>query len=76
MHAFVAAVLFGMPGSDAFDIDAEAKPPDGEFAQALERAGACEGDAIVGADRLGQTELCESPFIITDAVAVFGRGSP
>jgi hypothetical protein len=33
MHALMAAILLGMPGLDAFDANAQAKPPDGEFAE-------------------------------------------
>src|SRR5580704_4575580 len=33
MHAFMAAVLLGMSGLDAFNADPQAEPPDGELAQ-------------------------------------------
>src|SRR5215470_13901272 len=32
VHALVTAILLGVTRLDAFDADAEAKPPDGEFA--------------------------------------------
>jgi hypothetical protein len=33
MHAFMTTILLGMTWLDAFDANAEAKPPDGELAQ-------------------------------------------
>jgi hypothetical protein len=56
MHAFVASVLLRVTGLDAFDLDAEPEPPDRQLAEAEERIGACEGNAVVGANGLGQTE--------------------
>jgi len=32
MHAFMTAVLLGMPGLDPFDADAQPKPPDRQLA--------------------------------------------
>jgi hypothetical protein len=32
MHAFVTAILLGMTGSNAFDANAQAQPPDGKLA--------------------------------------------
>ncbi len=38
VHPLVPAVLLGVPGSDAFDLNAEAEPPDGELAQPKQSA--------------------------------------
>src|SRR5690349_2966833 len=57
MHAFVPAVLLGMTGLDAPDGNAQAQPPDrepGEIEQSIRRG---ERNAVVGADRSGQTAL-------------------
>jgi hypothetical protein len=59
VHALVAAVLLRVAGFDAFDRNAEPEPSDREFGQVEERIGACEGDAVVGADGVWQTELLE-----------------
>ena len=32
VHALVPAILFGMAGLDAFEMDAQTQPPDGELA--------------------------------------------
>jgi hypothetical protein len=37
VHAFVPAVLLRMARLNAFDLDAEAQPPDPKFAQAVDR---------------------------------------
>jgi hypothetical protein len=41
------------------DRNPESQPPDREFGQIEERIGTCEGDTVVGADGIGQTELPE-----------------
>ena len=56
----MAPVLLGVAGLDAFEVDAEAQPPDRQAAQAEEGVRAGEGDAVVGADGAGQAELLES----------------
>jgi hypothetical protein len=43
----MAVVLFGMPGLDVLDGDAETQPPHGEPAQAIEGPRAGKGDAVV-----------------------------
>ena len=62
MHALVAAVLLGMARLDALDGNAEAQPPDGEFGQIEEGVRTGEGDAVVGANGLGQAALLEEPL--------------
>jgi len=47
MHPLMAVVLFGMPGLDVLDGDAETQPPHGEPAQAIEGPRAGKGDAVV-----------------------------
>lgn len=56
VHAFMAAVLLRASGLDALDADTEAQPPDGEPAESEQGMGAGEGDAVVGADGVGQAE--------------------
>jgi hypothetical protein len=60
MHALVAAVLLRTARFDAFDLDSEPEPPDGELGEIEERVGTGEGNAIIGADGLGQAELLEN----------------
>ena len=56
MHALVSTVLLRVAGFDAFDRSPEPEPPDRESGQVEESIGAREGDAIVGADSVWQTE--------------------
>jgi hypothetical protein len=58
VHALVARVLLRFAGLDEFGCNAEGDPPDGELGEAAPRSGS-EGNAIVGADALRQTELTE-----------------
>ena len=59
MHALVAAVLLGMAWLDAFDVDAEAEPPNRKLGEVEEGIGTGEGDAIVGANGLRQAAIGE-----------------
>jgi hypothetical protein len=59
MHAFVAAVLLGMTGLDALDVEAEAEPPDGQLGEIEEGIRACEGNPIIRSDRRRQAALAE-----------------
>jgi hypothetical protein len=59
VHPFVTSILLRAARLDALDLDAEAQPPHGELAQAEQRVRTGEGDAVVGANGLGQTELGE-----------------
>src|SRR6185369_3314881 len=57
VHPLVAAILLRMAGANPLDLNAEAEPPDGELAQAVERMAAAERNPIVGADRPRQAEF-------------------
>jgi hypothetical protein len=59
VHAFVAAVLLGMTGLDAFDADAQAQPPHRELGEIEQPVGRSERDAVVGADGARQTPFFE-----------------
>src|SRR5215467_16019908 len=54
--------------------DAKPEPPNRQFAQAKERIGACEGNAVVGADGTRQAELLEGGLKHAEGVAFFGGG--
>ena len=58
MHPFVAAILLGLPGLDKFWKDPEANPPSGKGGETGQGVGS-EGDAIVGADAVGESEFFE-----------------
>jgi hypothetical protein len=47
-HPLVAAVLLGMPGLDALDVDPETQPPHGELTQTVQGIRAGKGNAGVG----------------------------
>lgn len=50
VHTFMAAVLLGLSGLDAFDADAKAQPPDRQGTEAEQGVGGGEGDAVISAD--------------------------
>src|SRR3977135_1495022 len=62
VHALVTAVLLRMSRLDAFDRNAEAKPPDRELGEIEQGIGTGEGNAVVGADRERQASLTEQSF--------------
>ena len=59
VHTFMAGVLLRLAGLDAFDADAELQPPDGKPAESEQGMGAGEGNAVIGADGVGQAEGLE-----------------
>jgi len=60
MHAFVDGVLLGAAGFDELGVDAELDEPDGEGGEASQCTGG-EGDAVVGANAMGEAVLEEEP---------------
>src|SRR6266704_6639809 len=72
MHVLVATVLLRVARLDAFDRNPEPEPPDREFGQIEERIGACEGDAVVGADGVWQAELPEDILENSEGVGLLG----
>ncbi len=63
MHAFMAAILLRMTGFDSLDANAEAKPPDGEFAEIEQSVRGSEGHTVVAADVGGQATLLKKPLL-------------
>src|SRR5579871_1143701 len=59
VHAFMAPVLLGVAGTNAFDADAQAQPPDGKFGEIEQSIRRSKGNAIVGTDGLRQTPFFE-----------------
>src|SRR5438552_17912181 len=74
MHAFMTAILLGMAGLNAFDANAQAQPPDGEFAQVEQSVGGCEGHAIIAADVSGQATFLEKPLKCGEREVFAGGG--
>ena len=72
MHAFVAAVLLRMAGLDPFDANAQAQPPDGEFAQMKQGVRGSEGHAVIAADVGGQAALLKKPLKHSKSVVFSG----
>lgn len=56
------SVLLRVTRLDAFDRDAEAKPPDRELGEIEQSIGTCEGHTTVGANRKRQTAFAEESF--------------
>src|ERR1700682_5577598 len=71
---YMAAILLRVAGLDAFDLDAEPEPPHRHLAQPEERIGACEGNAVVRADGLGETELLEDGLEHREGIGFLGGG--
>jgi hypothetical protein len=53
MHALVASILLRTAGLDAFDRNAEPKPPDRKPGKVEQGIGTGEGNAVIGADAIG-----------------------
>jgi hypothetical protein len=73
VQPLVPAVLLRMARRDALQGNPEPKPPDRELAQAIEGVRGGERDAIVGANRLGQTEVLERALEDRERVAFLRR---
>ena len=63
-----------MAGPDAFDPDAEAEPPNGQLAEAVERLGRRERDAVIGPDGGWESKFFEGSLEADDSGERFGRG--
>ena len=74
MHAFVSAILLGMTRLDAFDTNAEAKPPDGEFAEVEQSVRRSEGHTVITANVGGQAALAKKPFKYGKSILLPSRG--
>jgi hypothetical protein len=74
MHALMAAILLRMARLNALNANAEAKPPDGEFAQVKQGVCGSKGHAVVTADVGGQATLFEKPLKHRESVVFSGRG--
>ena len=74
MHALVAAILLRVAGLDALDLDAEPEPPDRELGEVEEGIRTREGDAVIGADGLGQAELLENGLEYGKGIGFLGGG--
>src|SRR5437667_4221101 len=59
MHPLMPAILLRMAGLDALDLDPETEPPDGEFAEAVDRMGGRERHAVVGPNSPRQPKFLE-----------------
>jgi hypothetical protein len=62
VHALMAPVLLRSTWLDALNIDAEPQPPDGELGEVEQGVWASEGNAVIGADGIGQAALAEQPI--------------
>jgi hypothetical protein len=74
MHALMAAVLLRVTGLDALDRDAQPEPPDGELGEVEEGIGTGKGNAVIGANGLGQSELLENGLEYAERLGFFGGG--
>src|SRR3546814_3711527 len=73
VHALVTAVLLRLSRLDALDGDTEPEPPHRQLRQVEEGVGAGEGDAVVGANGVGQAPLLEQLLERGDGGVLAGR---
>ena len=59
VHALMPPVLLRVAGLDAFDLDTEPEPPDGELGEVVQGIGTGAGNAIIGAVGAWQAALTE-----------------
>src|SRR6516225_4740756 len=71
MHAFVPAVLLRMPRLDAFNANAQAEPPDREFAEVKQGVGGGKGHTVIAADVGRQAALLKKPFKHSESIVFF-----
>src|ERR1700682_5731892 len=62
VHAFMAAVLLGMTGANAFNADAQTEPPHRKLREVEQSVGRSKRNAVVGADGLRQAAFLEKPL--------------
>src|SRR5690348_3189256 len=74
MHAFMAAVLLGMTGFDAFNTNPEPEPPDRKLTQVKQGVSRSEGNAIIAADVGGQAALLKTPLKNGESIIFPGGG--
>ena len=74
MHTLVPSVLLRMARLDALDRDAEPEPPDREFGEVEEGIRTSKGNAVIGANGLGQAELLEDGLEHRKGVGFLGGG--
>src|SRR4029077_8128923 len=70
----VSAILLGMARLDAFDTNAEAKPPDGEFVEVEQSVRGSEGHTVITANVGGQGALAKKPFKYGKSILLPSRG--
>src|SRR5215468_4771773 len=73
MHAFMATVLLRMARLDTLDRDAEPEPPDGQPTQVEETIRRGKGNAVVGANGLGQAALLKQALKGSEGSLLFDR---
>src|SRR5262245_28847200 len=72
MHAFMAAVLLWMARPDPLDLDPQPQPPDRQLTEIEEGIRRGEGNAVIRANGLGQSEVGEDAFEGTEGIELPG----
>ena len=73
MHAFMAAVLLRVTWLDALNADAQAQPPDVEFAQVKHSVSRSKRHTVIAADVGRQFMFLEKPFKHDESVVFSSR---